>query len=349
MTLLIPCLNERETILESINDAKKQGHKYFPGRVEIVVADNGSTDGTLEILKKIKGIRIIHVPVKGYGAALHWGIMNAKSAYILFADADLSYPFSNIGKFKAKIKQDPDLVLGSRFKGRIKKGAMPFLHRYFGTPLLTFLIRLIYGIPTTDCNSGMRMLKKSFYKKLNMRNSGMEWASELLLKTAIDGGKYIEVPIIYQKDRRSGKPNLSTWADGWRHVKSIFLIKPQSLLPFLVLFLIGAISFYNISFALTFMFLDLMVVLTLSLLTVALLGAVIDKKPNYISVFLTRFLLVPFVIVLSLIICVLILLIPDLHLGTKLFLVSILGIIFMWLFLIETIKTHLVNRLPDVK
>jgi len=133
-------------------------------RFEVIVADNGSTDGTLKILKAIKNIRVINVPVKGYGAALHWGIMRARGKYIIFADADLSYPFSNIEKFKSKIGGNPDLVLGSRFKGKIATGGMPFLHRYLGTPLLTFLIRLIYKIPTTDCNSGMRMVKKKFLR-----------------------------------------------------------------------------------------------------------------------------------------------------------------------------------------
>lgn len=349
VTILIPCLNEERTILGVIDNAKISVRKYFPRNCEIIIADNGSTDGTLDVIHKVKGVRLVKVPIRGYGAALHWGIMNAKGDYVLFADADSSYPFSNISKFKGEIKKSPDLVLGSRFKGKITKGAMPVLHRYFGTPLLTFLIRLIYGIPTTDCNSGMRMVKRSFYKKLNMRNSGMEWASELLLKTAINKGDYIEVPIVYKKDKRTKSPNLNTWADGWRHLKSIFLLKPESLFFFLFVFIAAAIFFKNISFAITFLFLDLAVVLSLSLLTLMLLQAVIEKKSNVVSKILSRFLLVPVSLIFSSLIGILIVVVPDYYLGTKLFLVSILGIIFMWIFLVETIKTHLVNRLPDVK
>jgi glycosyltransferase involved in cell wall biosynthesis len=349
VTILSPCLNENATIYRLIKDAKKNGRRCFREKYEIVIADNGSTDGSLDIIKREKGVRLVEVPVRGYGAALHWGIMNARGKYIIFADSDLSYPLFNISKFKQKMNENPDLVLGSRLKGRIAKGAMPFLHRYFGTPILTFLIRIIYRIPTTDCNSGMRMVKKDFYKRLNMRNSGMEWASELLIKTAIKKGKYLEVPVVFRKDQRNKQPNLSTWADGWRHLKSIFLLKPQSLLVFLALLMFAAVYFYDKSFALAFLFVDLTVVLFLGLLTVALLESIIDKKPNIISNFLSKFLLVPFILALSLFIGMLILIIPDSHLGTKLFLVSILGIVFMWVFLIETIKTHLINRLPDDK
>jgi len=348
-TLLIPCLNERDTIKQAAEDAKENCEKYLSKNYEIIVADNGSTDGTLNILKKIDGIKIINVPVKGYGAALHWGIMKAKGKYIIFADADLSYPFTNIKGFIFQEKFNPDLVLGSRIKGNLEKGAMPFLHRYLGTPILTFLIRLLYGIPTTDSNSGMRMVKKSFYKKLNMRCSGMEWASELLLKTALNNGKYIEVPILFKKDKRTKSPHLSTWPDGWRHLKSILLLKPSSLYILLIIFpVLALISYINKSFGFTFLFMNLTVVLFLSLIVLNLLSAAINGKPTKLSTFLVKFRLVPITILFFLFVGLIILFIPDTHLGTKLFLVSILGIIFMWIFLVETIKTHLISRLPDV-
>ena len=349
LSIVIPCLNEKGTIKRAIEDAQKNGKKNFPGSFEIIVADNGSTDGTLNILKKHKGIRVVNVPVRGYGAALHWGISKSRGKYVLFADADLSYPFSNIKKLKPKLKEDPDLLLGSRLKGNIEPGAMPLLHRYLGTPILTVLIKIIYRIPTTDCNSGMRIIKRSFYKKLNMRNSGMEWSSELLLKTAIKKGKYLEVPIDFEKDKRGAPPHLSTWADGWKHLKSIILLKPSSLYIFLVGFPFLGWYFLDTSFALSFLFLESFIILALSLLTLELLRAIIEKKKSKVSNFLTQFKLVPLTIVVCLFVGIIITFVPDDHLGTKLFLVSFLGVVFMWIFLIETIKTHLVNRLPDIR
>ncbi len=348
ISLVIPCLNEIKTIERAIEDAYKWGNKFFYNEFEIIIADNGSKDGTLELLRKNKKVRLINVPIRGYGAALHWGIVKSFGKYVIFADADLSYPFSNIGKFKNVLSKSPDLVLGSRLKGKIAKGSMPPIHRYLGTPVLTFLIRTLYKIPTTDCNSGMRMIKKSFYKTLNMRNSGMEWASELLLKTALKGGKYFEVPILFKKDKRGRPPYLSTWSDGWRHLKAILLLKPSSLYPLLVIFIALAAFFYKTSFGLTFLFLDLFVVLTLSLLTLDLLSSIIEKKVTFMSSFLKEFRLIPLTAFFSMFVGAMIIVIPDAYLGTKLFLVSILGILFMWIFLIETIKTHLSNSLSNI-
>jgi len=345
LSIVIPCLNERGTIVRLLLDIKKNLKEFKKLPHEIIIADNGSTDGSLEILSKYKNIRVINVPVKGYGAALHYGIMKAVGEYIIYADADLSYPFSNLIKFINKIPNNPDLVLGSRMKGRIAKGAMPPLHRYLGTPVLSFLVRALYKIPTSDCNSGMRMVKGSFYRKLNMKNSGMEWASELLLKTALKGGKYIEIPIKYQKDKRGREPHLSTWPDGWRHLKAIFLLKPSSIYPFLVIFLVLAGYFYKKNFGITFLFLDLAVVLILSLLTLELLKSIVEQKTSKISNFLSSFKLVPITGIFGVLVGCLILIVPDTFLGTKLFLISVLSIVFMWILLIETIKTHLINKL----
>ncbi len=347
LSIVIPCLNEKETIAKSIRDAKRNAQKYFPNNFEIIVADNGSTDGTLSILKKFKSIKIISVPVKGYGAALHNGILKGRGKFVCFADADLSYPFSNLKNFKPLLEQDPDLLLGSRLKGNIQKDAMPPLHRYLGTPVLTFLIRLIYAIPTTDCNSGMRVVKKSFYKTLNMRNSGMEWASELLLKTAIKNGKYLETPIKFVKDKRKSSPHLSTWADGWRHLKAIFLLKPTSLYLFMFTSLLAAYFSYSFSFALTSLFILLFAVLFFSFLALQFLAFAIEKIPNSISKILNTNYLVPTSFVSCLFTGFLIILLPDSRLGTKMILVGIISIIIMWVFLIETIKTHVVNRLKD--
>lgn len=348
-TILIPCLNEQETISRVLIDAKENSNKYLNSKYEILVADNGSTDKTLNIIKKHKGVRFVNVPIRGYGAALHCGILSAYGDYIIFADADMSYPFSNLQYFVKTSSTNADLVLGSRFKGKIQKKSMPFLHRYFGTPILTLLINLIYKTKISDCNSGMRMIKKSFYKKLNMTSSGMEWASELLLKTSLKKGLYIEVPITFIKDKRIRSPHLNTWSDGWRHLKAIILLKPQSLYLILTIFALLAIIFYPINFALTFLFADLFVVLLLSLFVLDLLSSVINKEETKITKFLLKFKFVQITSVISIFVGIFIILIPESRLGTKLFFVSILGIIFMWIFFIETIKTHLVNKLPDEK
>lgn len=346
LSIVIPCLNEKGTIKRAIQDAIKYGQKNFPKDFEVVVADNGSTDGSIEIVKKIKKTRLVNVPIRGYGAALHWGINKAKGKFVCFADADLSYPFSNLSRLKKLLSQDPDLVLGSRLKGSIQKNAMPFMHRYVGTPALTLLIRLIYKIPTSDCNSGMRVVKKNFYKKLGMRNSGMEWASELLLKTALNNGKYLETPIKFLKDKRKRPPHLSTWSDGWRHFKSIFLLKPSSMYPFLLVFPGLAALCYPFSFSLTIFFILLTFTLILILLTLELMRSALDGGDTWVSKNLKNNTIVSKVIILSLVTALLVLIVPDSRLGTKLLLVSAVVITYMWLFLVETIKTHLISRLP---
>lgn len=347
LSIVIPCLNEKRTIGWVIKDALRFGDKYLKGKFEVVVADNGSTDGTIQLIKKYKRVRLINVPVRGYGAALHYGVLSAKGEYVLFGDADCSYPFSNLPRFVKVLEDSPDMVLGSRMTGTIQKGAMPLLNRYFGTPLLTVLIRFLYKIPTTDCNSGMRVIKKSFYKSLNIRNSGMEWASEVLLKTALHQGKYKEVPIRFLKDRRHRPPHMSRWSDGWRHLKAIIMLKPQSLYPLLIIFPTLAYLLYRDSFSLTFLFLSLTYLLILGIASMELLKFAIEKQSqkSRLVIFLLQFRLVPLVILFSFVLGVLVLLLPNDHLGTKLFFVNMVVLTHLWLFFIETIKTHLVNRL----
>jgi glycosyltransferase involved in cell wall biosynthesis len=347
VSIVIPCLNEEATIRAVINDAKKNAQKFFKKDYEIIITDNGSTDGTMKILNSIDGIKIEKVPVRGYGAALHWGIIHARGRYVIYGDADMSYPFSNLLKFKNVMGAGYDLVLGTRLKGSIQKGAMPFLHRYLGTPLLTLLIRLIYNIPTTDCNSGMRMVRKDFYKGLNIRNSGMEWASELLLKTAVRKGKYLEVPIIFLKDKRKKPPHLSTWSDGWRHLKAIILLKPVTMVFLMLAFLALAVISFPTSFGFASLFLLLFVVIFFSLLALEFLAFAIEKRHNRISKLLNSNFLVPVVMAIFIISVALIHLLSDKHLGTKVLIAAINSIILIWIFLIETVKTHLVNRLPD--
>lgn len=348
VSIVIPCLNEKRTIGWVIKDALRFGDKYLKERYEVIIADNGSTDGTTKSINKFKRVRLVNVPVRGYGAALHYGVLSAKGEYVLFGDADCSYPFSNLPRFIEALEDSPDMVLGSRLLGTIQKGAMPLLNRYFGTPLLTVLIRFLYKIPTTDCNSGMRVIKRSFYKTLNIRNSGMEWASEVLLKTALHRGKYLEVPIRFLKDKRDRPPHMSRWSDGWRHLKAIIMLKPQSLYPLMIIFPVFSYISYSYSFSLTFLFLSLTYLLFLGIASMELLKFGIEKqiKNTRLISFLLQFRLVPITMFFSLATGVLVLLLPDDHLGTKLFFVNIVVLTHLWLFFIETIKTHLINRLP---
>lgn len=224
---------------------------------------------------------------------------------------------------------------------------MPLLNRYLGTPALTWLIRTLYRIPTTDCNSGMRLVKKSFYQTLNMRNSGMEWASELLLKTAIRKGAYHEIPITFHKDRRNRPPHLSRWSDGWRHLKAILLMKPITLwLAMFACFLLSKLA-YPYSFALTSLFLLFVSVLFFSWLALMFLGYAIEGRHNQVSLILNSSRLVPWVMMVLFSLGGMILLLPDSRLGTKMIIVGIMAVTTIWTFLIETIKTHLINRLPD--
>ena len=348
LSIVIPCLNEGPTIRRVILDAYKYASKIAGLKFEIVVADNGSSDGSQRITKSTGKARLIKVPVRGYGAALHWGILSSRGRYVLFADADMSYPFLNLSRFIDELKNQQDLVLGSRLRGLVEPGAMPLLNRYLGTPVLTLLIRLLYGIPTTDCNSGMRMVRKSFYQKLNMRNSGMEWASELLLKTALKNGRYTEVPIIFKKDKRHRRPHLSRWSDGWRHLKAILFMKPQSLWVGMLTCLLLSRMTYTISFALTSLFLLFGVVLFFSWLALLFLAFAIEKQHNQISLILNSNRLVSWAAMSMFSLGGLIVLLPETRLGTKMILVGIIAVITIWTFLIETIKTHLINRLPNL-
>lgn len=347
LSLVIPCLNEEGTIEEVVETAYQAGKKWVPGKFEVVVADNGSSDGSVEKVKKQGVARLIKVPVRGYGAALHWGILKAKGKFVLYTDADLSYDFRETEKFLKYIKSDYDLVLGSRFKGKIDEEAMPFLNRYLGTPFLTALIRLMYRIKTSDCNSGMRMVKKSFYQQLHMRNSGMEWASELLLKTALHRGKYAEVSINFHRDQRERSSHLLRWVDGWRHFKAIVLLKPNSLAIPLLFFAILTGIFVKTSFGISFFFALLTGALFLSILAVKMLHYAIEGTQSRVLRLIQKLPIVPLAIIVTILGFIQLFLIPEEHLGTKLFISSIVIIFDMWVFLMETIKTHLVNVLPE--
>lgn len=227
ISVVIPCLNEAETIARAVTEAR-QGidESGYPG--EVVVADNGSTDDSRAIATS-HGARVVPVPARGYGAALNAGILSARYACVIFGDADMSYPFRE-AKFLAKpiLDGNADFVLGSRLGGTIAPGAMPTLNRYLGTPVLSTLIRWLYKMPTSDCNSGMRALARARYPELNLNCPGMEYASEMLVRASLSKWRYAEVPINFRKDQRSRAPHLRRWRDGWRHLRFILANAPST-------------------------------------------------------------------------------------------------------------------------
>ncbi|PWU22448.1 MAG: dolichol-P-glucose synthetase [Bdellovibrio sp.] len=249
ISIVIPCLNEKETIERAVQLSLEGIHRSNrPG--EVIVADNGSTDGSVELATKA-GAKVISVPRKGYGAALDGGIRAANFEAVVFADADLSYPLEDSAILVSAFEnRSLDLVLGSRLRGKIERGAMPFLNRHFGTPILSALIRWTYGLPTSDCNSGMRCFRRSRYTSLGLSCPGMEFASEMLVKAALAGWKYSEVGIDFRKDQRTRPPHLKRWRDGWRHLRFILghapsrgLIIFPALLGSLLLIVADALSF----------------------------------------------------------------------------------------------------------
>jgi glycosyltransferase involved in cell wall biosynthesis len=227
LTILMPCLNEAETLAVCI--AKAKGYLERSGVAgEVVIADNGSTDGS-QAIAKAAGARVIDIPVRGYGAALIGGVNGAYGKYVIMGDADDSYDFSNLDPFIAKLRGGADLVMGNRFKGGIEKGAMPPLHRYLGNPVLSFIGRLFFNIGVGDFHCGLRGFRRDSIQALNLRCTGMEYASEMVVKTALNGLKMEEAPTTLKPDGRSRAPHLKTWRDGWRHLRFLLLHSPKWL------------------------------------------------------------------------------------------------------------------------
>lgn len=241
LSIVLPCLNEALTIGTCIRKAQLslQQNKIIG---EIIVADNGSTDGSQKIAKDL-GARVIAISEKGYGAALIGGIEAAEGKFILMGDADDSYDFGNIMPFIEKLREGCDLVMGNRFKGGIEKGAMPFLHRYLGNPVLSFIGRLFFRNNIGDFHCGMRAFRKDAYEKMQLQTLGMEFASEMIVKSTFAKLKIAEVSIKLYKDGRNRPPHLRTWHDGWRHLRFMCLYAPHwiFLYPGFFLMLVGLI------------------------------------------------------------------------------------------------------------
>jgi glycosyltransferase involved in cell wall biosynthesis len=247
LSVVIPCLNEAETIEACIRKAQRAMHESgILG--EVIVADNGSTDGAREAALEL-GARVVDVPVRGYGSALISGIAAARGRYILMGDADDSYDFLELPKFVAKLREGYDLVQGCRLEdggGRVLPGAMPFLHRWVGNPIFSTLARWWFRAPIHDVNCGMRAFSRDHYRHLDQRCLGMEFAVEMIVKSSFADARIAEVPITLHPDgRRSHPPHLRTFRDGWRTLRFYLLYSPRwlFLVPGLILMALGAVAY----------------------------------------------------------------------------------------------------------
>jgi glycosyltransferase involved in cell wall biosynthesis len=227
ISIILPCLNEEETIgscIEEIIEMARLNHYD----VEIIVADNGSTDRSIAISRGY-GVHVENVEIKGYGSAIQAGIAVARAEYVVIGDSDSSYDFRHTPRFIEALENGADLVMGNRFKGTIHKGAMPKLHRYIGNPILSFLARLMFRIPLGDFHCGLRAVRKTAYLKAAPITTGMEFATEMIIRLAQAGVEIIEVPTDLRVDGRTRKPHLRSFPDGWRHLKLMLLYSPKLL------------------------------------------------------------------------------------------------------------------------
>ena len=242
LTILMPCLNEAETLATCVAKARRYLEENGVSG-EVLVADNGSTDGS-QAIAEAGGARVVAVPSKGYGAALIGGIEAARGRYVVMGDADDSYDFSSLSGYLERLRAGADLVMGNRFKGGIGEGAMPFLHRYLGNPVLSFLGRLFFRIPVGDFHCGLRGFNRASIRNLGLTTPGMEFASEMVLKASLAGLKIAEVPTTLSPDGRSRPPHLRSWRDGWRHLRFLLIFSPRwlYLIPGMLLLLPGLLG-----------------------------------------------------------------------------------------------------------
>jgi len=241
LTILMPCLNEAEGVGHCIKAAQAfLDRERIEG--EILVADNGSTDGSIDIALA-RGARVVPVDERGYGAALLGGIEAARGTFVIAGDADGTYDFAHLDPFVVKLRHGADLVVGNRFEGGIERGAMPFLHRWLGNPVLSFLGRLFFSIPIGDFHCGLRGFRRDRILALDLRAPGMEFASEMIVRAALAGLTITEVPTTLVPDRRSRPSHLRTWRDGWRHLRFLLLLSPRwlFLFPGAILFSLGIV------------------------------------------------------------------------------------------------------------
>ncbi len=239
LVVVIPCLNEAETLDEVIR-AAREGLEACDVAGEVIVADNGSTDGSIEIAERL-GARVVRVSRRGYGAALRGGIDAAEAEYVLMGDADASYDFREAPRFLAKLRDGCDLVMGDRFAGGIAPGAMPWKNRWIGNPLLSAIGRRVFRTTVRDFHCGLRALRKDAWARMDLRTEGMELASEMVIKASLAGMRIGEVPVTLSPDKRSRRPHLRPWRDGWRHLRFMLLFSPRWLFlyPGLAMLIVG--------------------------------------------------------------------------------------------------------------
>jgi len=227
LTILMPCLNEAATVGACV-DAAVAAIVDLGIAGEVLVADNGSTDGSSEIARS-RGARVVPIAERGYGGALLGGIAAARGRFVVMADADQSYDFGQAGAYLARLRSGDDLVMGNRFRGSIEPGAMPALHRYLGNPFLSAIGRLFFSSPVGDFHSGMRGVRRDAILALDLRMTGMEFATEMVVRASLAGLRIGEVPTTLRPDRRGRPPHLRTWRDGWRHLRFLLLYSPRWL------------------------------------------------------------------------------------------------------------------------
>jgi glycosyltransferase involved in cell wall biosynthesis len=248
LSIVMPCLNEAETLATCIDKAR--GYLERSGVAgEIIIADNGSSDGSQRIAVE-HGARVVNVTDKGYGSALMGGIEAARGSYVIMGDADDSYDFADLDEFMGRLRAGDELVMGNRFRGGIEPGAMPPLHKYLGNPVLSWIGRLLFRSPIKDFHCGLRGFNRQSILDLHLLTTGMEFASEVVVKSTLGGLRLSEVPTTLSKDGRSRPPHLRSWRDGWRHLRFLLIFSPRwlFLIPGTAAFLIGFIGAVALGF-----------------------------------------------------------------------------------------------------
>jgi glycosyl transferase family 2 len=243
ISVVLPCLNEAQTVASCVTAALSAFSAMDDATGEVIVADNGSTDGSQDLARDA-GARVVDVPVRGYGAAITAGCEAARGKYLVIADADASYDLGELGPLIERLRAGDDLAIGSRFKGRILPGAMPWKNRFIGNPLLTGALRVLFHAPQiSDAHSGMRALTREAFDALELRTPGMEFASEMIVRACKLGLRIGEVPITLRPDGRDRPPHLRPWRDGWRHLKFMLMFAPGALflLPGIMLGVVGVV------------------------------------------------------------------------------------------------------------